>query len=199
MKVCGKCRVEKELKCFSKNKLKKDGLNNRCKSCCSIQGKKYRSTLGVEESDRKNEYKKKWSEANKEKLKNYRKKWRKNNQRTYQRERLKRDPLFRMTRNLRHRAYLAFKNKGYGKNTKTKEMLGAKWEVAKKHIENQFKKGMNWDNYGEWHIDHITPLASAKDEKELIKLCHYSNLQPLWATENILKSDKIGELHLLHN
>ena len=50
---------------------------------------------------------------------------------------------------------------------------------------------MNWINHGEWHIDHIIPLASAKNEKELIKLCYYRNLQPLWAFDNMSKSAKI--------
>ena len=86
---------------------------------------------------------------------------------------------------------MAFKSKGYSKNTKTQKMLGVDWEVCRAHIERQFTKGMNWDNYGEWHIDHIIPLASAKNEKQLIKLCHYRNLQPLWAEDNMSKSNNI--------
>lgn len=50
---------------------------------------------------------------------------------------------------------------------------------------------MNWDNYGKWHIDHIIPLASAKTEEEMCNLFHYKNLQPLWASDNFRKSDKI--------
>ncbi len=93
--------------------------------------------------------------------------------------------------NLRSRTSKAFKAKGYSKNTKTQKMLGVDWEVCKAHIERQFTKGMNWDNYGEWHIDHIIPLASANNEKELMKLCYYRNLQPLWAEDNLNKSDNI--------
>ena len=92
---------------------------------------------------------------------------------------------------LRSRTRKAFKNKGYSKTSRTREMLGVDWEVAKAHIERQFKKGMNWDNHGEWHIDHIIPLASANNKEELMKLCHYSNLQPLWAKDNLEKSAKI--------
>ena len=77
-------------------------------------------------------------------------------------------------------------------------MLGVEWEVAKQHIGRQFTKGMNWDNHGDWHIDHIIPLASAKTPERLKQLCHYTNLQPLWAKENISKSDKIiGQQTLL--
>ena len=103
-----------------------------------------------------------------------------------------------MKANLRSRTSVAFKKKGYSKNTKTQEMLGVDWEVVKKHIERKFKKGMNWNNYGEWHIDHIIPLASAKTPEKLKQLCHYTNLQPMWAEENIIKSNKIiGQQTLL--
>jgi len=139
-----------------------------------------------------------YREANKEKRKAYNKSYIKANKdkinaykNAYQKQRKKTNSLYKLKANLRCRTYQAFKNKGYSKNTKTQEMLGVDWEVAKKHIERQFKKGMNWDNYGEWHIDHIIPLASAKTEERLKRLCHYSNLQPLWAENNISKSDRI--------
>jgi hypothetical protein len=60
-------------------------------------------------------------------------------------------------------------------------------------LEKQFTKGMNWKNYGKWHIDHIKPCASFDLSLEHEqKLCfHFTNLQPLWAKDNIRKSDKI--------
>jgi hypothetical protein len=61
-------------------------------------------------------------------------------------------------------------------------------------LEKKFLPGMNWENYGEWHIDHIVPCSSfdlSKSEQQ--KICfNYSNLQPLWAADNIRKSDSIG-------
>ena len=129
------------------------------------------------------EKKKEYKEANKEKIKEV--------MRKYTKQRRKVDSLFKMKCNLRKRTYSAFKTKGYKKTSQTQEMLGVDWEVCKAHIERQFTKGMNWSNYGEWQIDHIIPLASAKNEKELRKLCHYRNLQPLWAVDNLNKSDKI--------
>jgi len=57
-------------------------------------------------------------------------------------------------------------------------------------LEHQFKEGMNWDNQGKWHIDHIIPLSSGNTEEEIIKLCHYTNLQPLWAIDNMKKGSK---------
>jgi len=145
--------------------------------------------------ERIKEYFKEYRENNKERIKEYFKEYRKNNKKRtneYIRERRKVDPLFKMSCNLRNRTSKAFKRKGYSKNTKTQEMLGVDWEVCKAHIERQFKKGMKWSNQGEWHIDHIIPLASAKTEEGLKKLCHYSNLQPLWEADNLIKSNVIN-------
>jgi len=194
MKKCSKCGVEKDFSEFSKRQ-------SSCK-CCK---KKYYE----DNKERLREYNKQYYEANKEEAKQYRennkehykeyhKKYRKSNKekkkeynKKYSKERRKTDPLFKMSHNLRDRTYKAFKSKGYSKNTKTQEMLGVDWEVCKQHIEKQFTEGMNWDNQGEWQIDHIIPLASAKNKDELMKLCHYRNLQPLWAEDNLSKKDKI--------
>ncbi len=147
------------------------------------------------------EYYKAYQEANKERIKERNKAYREANKdriNEYFKERRKTDPLFKLKQKLRTRTYKAFRNKGYRKNTKTEEMLGVSWEIAKAHIERQFKKGMTWDKYGEWHIDHIIPLASANTEKELKRLCHYTNLQPLWAEENLSKSAMIlGQQRML--
>jgi hypothetical protein len=59
------------------------------------------------------------------------------------------------------------------------------------YLGDLFTEKMNWDNYGKWHVDHIIPLSSANTEEEIYKLCHYTNLQPLWAEDNIKKSNKI--------
>ena len=95
-----------------------------------------------------------------------------------------------MISNLRNRTRQAFKAKKWNKNG-TEKMLGCDWETAHKHLEIQFTKGMNWENQGEWHIDHIIPLVSANTKEELIKLCHYTNLQPLWAEDNLKKGATI--------
>ena len=91
---------------------------------------------------------------------------------------------------------MAFKSKGWVKYNKTMEMLGVSIETAKAYLERQFTNGMTWENQGEWHIDHIIPLSSAKDEEALRKLCHYTNLQPLWAIDNLKKGDKIVETQI---
>lgn len=69
-------------------------------------------------------------------------------------------------------------------------MLGCDWPTLKAHIESQFTGGMSWGRFAEIHIDHIVPLSSAKNEQELEALCHYTNLQPLWAKDNQRKGCK---------
>jgi superfamily II DNA/RNA helicase len=140
--------------------------------------------------EKKKEKSKEYYKANKEKKREYQKA-NKDKIKEYEKQKRKENPLYKMKCNLRSRTSKAFRTKGYSKNTKTQEMLGVDWEVCKAHIEKQFTKGMNWDNYGEWHIDHTIPLASANNEKELMKLCHYRNLQPLWAEDNLMKSGNI--------
>jgi hypothetical protein len=85
----------------------------------------------------------------------------------------------------------SFKRGGFTKKSRTYEILGAEWEFVKEYFENLFVDGMNWDNYGEWEIDHIIPISIATTEEDIIKLCHYSNLQPLWKLDNRLKGNKV--------
>lgn len=101
------------------------------------------------------------------------------------------DPLFKLKTLIRDRIRKALKNRYLKKNNLTTEILGCEVSFAVTYLESKFKKGMTWLNFGEWEIDHIIPLASAKTTQELYVLFHYSNLQPLWKQENRDKSDKI--------
>ena len=168
-----------------------------------------------------NETKKKYSERykiyrtkNKDKIKQQQKDWyskpenkikvrirqntpeRKRAQYAYFRKRRKNDPNYRMIHNLRGAlGKLIIRNQKIIKNKRTKELIGCSVEELKAHIEKQFLPGMSWDNYGykTWHIDHIRPLSSAKTMDDIIRLnlMHYTNLQPLWAKDNLKKSDLI--------
>lgn len=111
----------------------------------------------------------------------------------YTRNRRKTDPLYKTIGTLRCRTRIIFTEKGLKKRSKTSVMLGVSFDKVKEHLEKQFKEGMTWENHGRygWHIDHIIPLSFAKNEEELINLCHYTNLQPLWAIDNIRKGNKI--------
>ena len=110
---------------------------------------------------------------------------------TYILKRRNTNPLFKMKCNLRKRTWAAFKAKGYKKGCVTELLLGCAFDAIKSHIESLFQPWMTWANYGEWVIDHKIPLAKAKNEEELIKLCHYTNLQPLLKSHNMAKGAKL--------
>ena len=105
------------------------------------------------------------------------------------------DVCYRIKCNLRSRLSTAIRN-NQKKGSAIKD-LGCSIEFLKKHLESQFQDGMTWENYGnyngKWNIDHILPLSSfdLTDRKQLLKACHYMNLQPLWSIDNLKKSGKI--------
>ena len=70
-----------------------------------------------------------------------------------------------------------------------RQALGCSRRALKVHVSNKFTKGMSWEKYGQWELDHIVPLSRANSLKELIELCHYENLQPLWKTQNRMKGN----------
>ena len=107
----------------------------------------------------------------------------------YQKERRATDHLFRLTCNIRGLIRNSFRNGGFNKKSKTAEILGCTFKEYYKHIEAQFTDGMSWQRMGEIHIDHRLPLSAANTEEEILVLNHYRNLQPLWATDNLAKSD----------
>ena len=111
----------------------------------------------------------------------------------YAKKRYASDPLYALGRLTRRRITLALSAQGYLKTSPTQAMLGCSYEELQRHLESQFHPGMTWENRGTegWHVDHIIPLASAKNEEELIKLCHYANLQPLWAADNLAKGARV--------
>lgn len=108
----------------------------------------------------------------------------------YKLEREATDPLFKLKRRLRTLIYTKLKNQGYTKRSKTFEILGCSFEKFQSHISAQFLEGMSWDNHGKWHLDHIVPIASAFTEEDVIRLNHYSNFQPLWALDNLVKGSR---------
>ena len=85
----------------------------------------------------------------------------------------------------------AFKRTKFKKGYRTREIIGCEYEQLIEHMESQFTDGMSWDNKGEWHIDHIIPISSAVTEEDVIRLNHYTNLQPLWAKDNLFKGSKL--------
>jgi hypothetical protein len=244
MKTCKKCKEEKELSEFYKDKRAKDDLFLYCKSCQKEYRKEYRKNNKEKIKEKKKEYyennkeyfkelyknnieyfkekHKEYKEKNKEKIKEkrkeYFKEYRKNNKekikeknkkyyennkeyhneynKEYQKNKKQTNPLFKLRGNIRGLIRQSIKRKGYTKRSQTYNILGCTYEEFKKHLENQFTKGMSWENQGEWHLDHIYPVSLAKDEEELYKLNHYTNFQPLWAEDNFKKGNKIIEQQL---
>lgn len=107
-----------------------------------------------------------------------------NAQKARQRERQRgsREPSFRMYRNTLRRTGMALSGRA-----SPSYALGCNHSKLRDHIAVQFRMGMSWDRYRQWEVDHIEPLAMATDLDDLIRLCHYTNLQPLWRRENRMK------------
>ena len=109
----------------------------------------------------------------------------------YVKERRQTDKLYALRTNIRSRFKFELAKRGESKWIKVNGYLGCSWLELQEYLKSQFTDGMSWGNYGNWHVDHIIPLAIAENRDELIKLCHHTNLRPLWASDNISKGAKI--------
>ena len=143
---------------------------------------------------------KEYREANKDKIKDKMKIWRKQNA-TQRKEyylstvdkrlkyRLKRqeNPIYRLQQRLRTTLHYVMRNSGYADDSLSAIRLGCSYDIFKLHIEEQFPRGMNWDNKHLWQFDHIKPFSCVTTEDETLKLAHYTNIQPLWTEDNMEK------------
>lgn len=121
--------------------------------------------------------------------------------REYVKKRRKTDKLYALQINMRGRFKFELAKRGETKWLKVNDYLGCSWVELRGYLGSQLSDGMTWDNYGEWHVDHIIPLALASNKEQLIELCHYTNLRPLWAFDNISKGAKLPDdipEHLVH-
>jgi hypothetical protein len=111
--------------------------------------------------------------------------------------------LFRLKKIIRCRVYGAIKQSTNARPRmpkRTTEMLGCSIQEMKNHLQKQFKRGMTWENHGtHWHVDHIVPLSQFDftNPIQAALATHYTNLQPMWAKENLSKSDRITQTHQL--
>jgi len=179
-----------------------------CKKCRAIHKYDYYNKIGYKEKHittiTKNRLKKMKDPEYRKKSNEYFRKWAYNkyhtdpaykerqqkNANAYIKRRCKTDSAYRLKERLRAQLRNRLKSKNITERMDT--LIGCTIPQLKEHIEKQFKPGMSWDNYNEWHVDHIKPcslfdLTNPKDQK---KCFHYTNLQPLWAKENLQKSSK---------
>jgi hypothetical protein len=178
----------KEYRLKNKERIKEQKREYRLKNKERL--KEYHKEYNLKNKERLKEYRLKNKERIKERMKEYRLKNRKRAQ-EHENKRKKTDLNFKLRKALRIRIYHALK--GIAKSKRTMELVGCTIDELWTHLESQFKEGMTRENHGSWHVDHIKPCASFNlTDPEQQGVCfHYTNLQPLWASDNISKGGRI--------
>ena len=204
-KTCSKCKKEKNIDCFRKEKRTKSGLQSQCKEC----EKKYREL----NKEKYSNYMKKYYKENKEEINKKNKIYRINHKdeikkrdkkyRETHREQInnreiirrKNDKIYNLKCNVRGMIKNSFRRCGFKKKQKAEKIYGCSVDELINHLiktyENNYNEKWSWEYLNEVHVDHIIPLATATNEKDVIRLCHYSNLQLLKAKDNLCKSSKL--------
>jgi len=183
-KICTKCKIALPLACFNKKSGRTDQYMSYCKECYKL----YRKDQYLKTKEHEKIIRDAWYINNRDKKAQYEK--------TFRKDYYAKDSTFRLGLNIRVRLNNVLrKNKGYiaGQNIAL-DNLGCTVEELKKYLESKFKPGMTWDNWSRdgWHIDHKKPLSSfdLTNPEHLKIVCHYTNLQPLWAEDNLIKGSK---------
>lgn len=203
-KQCKDCDLAKPIEDFWNDKRGAMGKSSRCIICDKEKNKRlYQRHKEKRKAEARDYYNKNtdkclkrrrdWAVKNKEYLSECNKEWRCKNP-NYYGNRYRSDPMEAAKRRVKSRVQRAIKRQGLTKKSTTLDIIGCSWEEFCRHIERQFQKGMTWGNRSKWHIDHIVPLASAKTEEDVIRLCHHTNMQPLWAEDNRAKSGRVTHL-----
>jgi hypothetical protein len=207
-KTCTCCGVSKEISLFHKNRKAKDGLQSRCKDCGKAEQKaRYQANPEKAKARAKAYYQadpekqkarvKARYQANPEKVKAQIKAWKKANpekEKAYDKARYqanKDDPCFKVMMSQGDRISKALK--GIKMAAPAKELVGGSWETLVAHLESKFEDWMTWENHGSWHIDHIKPCSSFdfNDPQQQYECFHWTNTQPLRASENRSKGSKV--------
>jgi len=136
-----------------------------------------------------------WRAENPESQRRRSKRWSANHpdyQKAYEKQKYRTDGNYRLSKNLRNRLIEALKSQNATKTSSAVRGLGCTIPELREYLESNFRSGMSWENHGQWHIDHIRPLASfdLTDPEQQKQACHFTNLQPLWAAENLVKGDR---------
>lgn len=180
-KVCTCCKVEKDIGLFKIKRSNDDGLDNECTECLS-EKKKFRECCRCNVSFHKDVFSSPSGRTCPTCKKNTTKGYYNKNKFSYN------------ARNIVYQSFRRACRGKYRKSKRTEELLGCTILEFSEHLKSLFKEGMTFENHGQcvecWHIDHIIPLVSAITEEDIIKLCHHTNLQPLWSRENMSKGGK---------
>ncbi len=189
-KECSKCKTRKKLCEFHKDRTNKLGLYSSCKVCKKEYQEKnkekkiqYDRQYRLKNKSRETSRVMNWRAKNKEKSKKYFREYRKRKYNT--------NINFKISQNIISR--ISHSLKGNNKSLSTMMLIGCEIDYLMYYIQEKFTHGMSWDNYGKWHIDHKLPCASfdLSKSEEQSKCFNYTNLQPLWAIDNIKKSNRI--------
>ena len=206
--VCKICRSQYDKECYLKNKEKRLKYAKEYQLKNKEKIREYDKEYHLKNKEKRNKRKKKeyrlknkeeikeYYQKNKEKRLKYAKEYylrNKEKRNEYVRNRTKTDPKFRLNKNVRNVIYQSLHGNKNGAHWE--DLVGYTLNDLKKHLEKQFTDGMNWNNYGEWHIDHIIPLSAFNFTKPkhigFRKAWELENLQPLWAEENLSKNAKL--------
>lgn len=203
--TCKTCEIERAKKWQNENKDRRDEINKEFREKNKEYFKNYYQNLTPE---KKEENYKKYYKKDDPKEKERRKKYKESYRYRYNKlrvERMKENPILKLKQNFRNFIHNSFRKKGLEKKVRSQSILGCSFEDFKKYLESKFEPWMTWENYGlyngelnyGWDIDHITPISSAINEEDIIKLNNYQNLQPLCSfTNRHLKSNKIDYIQI---
>lgn len=220
MKICSKCKIEKDLDQYGKKSRNKDGLSYYCKFCVSLDNKFYKEKKREIYNNKSKEYyqnnkeyfsekAREYKDNNKDKLVEYNREYMKKyyidsenrlKRSEYRKNKKETDNIYRISTAVRSLIIYSIKNRKYDKKNKTIEILGCTYEEFIEYIESKFEDWMIWENHGlyngelnyGWDLDHIIPISTAKTEEEVILLNHYTNFQPLCSYVNrYIKKDRL--------
>ena len=186
--MCVQCKVEKPLVDFNK-RYDRFGVRTECRVCEKEYQKKYQKEYRQNNKGKDKERISQWQKEHRERRNASYLKWYTNNpeKRNTVRERL----------NHNVSSLMNFSLKGNKNGSHWESLIDYTVDQLKKHLEKRFKPGMNWDNYGKWHIDHKIPISkfnfTSSEHIDFKRCWGLKNLQPLWAIENIKKKDKLDK------
>ena len=191
-KMCKKCGIKKTLEQYRMQK-NRNGTYRYCSWCKNCE-KQYTNKWKREHQEEiYNKRKKYIEEYNKQYWKNNREEIIKKRN-IYFKERRKNDIVYKLKLQIRNLVNISLKSKNHRKNTKTSIILCCDLDYFVEYLLQTFKDnyGYEWDGKEKVHIDHIIPLATANTKEDIIKLCHYTNLQLLKAEDNQKKGSKLN-------